>query len=128
MDYSNYTFFKKALEGENYVSEPLSYQDGGDMIMVVSAPLRKNGDTNNIVGAVIFALSGQFLSDSVKDIQVGEKGTTYIIDKNGNTMAHPNYELVKKKCNTIDDAKTDETQKEIAKMEQNMIDANLGFG
>ena len=72
IDYTDYDFFKRALEGETYVSEPFAYEEGGDMVVIVSAPLRKDGETDKIIGVVLYALKGSFLADAVKDIKIGD--------------------------------------------------------
>ncbi|MBE5934711.1 MAG: HAMP domain-containing protein [Lachnospiraceae bacterium] len=127
-EYTKYDFFKRALKGENFVSEPFAYEEGGEMIVVVSAPLRKNGKANDICGVVIYALKGSCLADAVKDIKCGQSGTAYMIDNKANVIAHTDYELVKTKSNTIEDAKKDKSLAAIAAMEEEMIKGKSGFG
>ena len=127
-DYTEYEFFKKALSGETYVSEPFSYVEGGEMIVIVTAPLRKDGETDNIDGVVLYGLKGSFLADAVKDIKIGESGSAYMLCSEGNVIAHTNYELVEMKDNTIEAAKTDKSLAKIAAMEEKMIKGESGFG
>ena len=68
------------------------------------------------------------LSDIVKQIRVSEHGSAYIIDKEANTIAHNNYDLVLGKSNTIKEAETDSSLKGLAKLERKMMGGETGFG
>ena len=126
-DYSKYDFYKKAIKGEVYISEPVQFTDKDDMKIIISAPVWEQGGESSITGVTVFVLDGKILSDAIKNIKVGETGTVYVLDSNGTVIAHPNYENVKAKENSIEDAKTDSKLSKIANIEKKMIKGKSGF-
>ena len=101
-DVSGSSYFGKVMNGESVIADPANSRDGGGLVMTLAAPLMEDGklDTHP-VGAVVVEVDAQVLSDIVKQIRVSEHGSAYIIDKEANTIAHNNYDLVLGKSNTI---------------------------
>ncbi len=122
-------YFKEALAGTTTVSEPFYDDEAGKLVVVAAAPLWKAGLINTEVAGVIFAkVDAVEFTDLVATIKVSDNGAAYIIDTEGNTIAHANIALVESKSNTIKDAETDSNLKQLAKLEQDMINGNSGFG
>lgn len=128
-DVSGSSYFGKVMNGESVIADPANSRDGGGLVMTLAAPLMKDGklDTHP-VGAVVVEVDAQVLSDIVKQIRVSEHGSAYIIDKEANTIAHNNYDLVLDKSNTIKEAETDSSLKGLAKLERKMMGGETGFG
>jgi len=76
---------KATFVSEAYVSASI-----GKPVIAISTPIF--GDFNNIAGIYIGALTLDKLSEMTKELKFGETGVTYIVDKNGNLVAHPNDE------------------------------------
>lgn len=68
------------------------------------------------------------LSEIAKAIKIGKSGGAYIINSEGNTIAHSDYNLVKEGYSTINEAKTDSSLASLAAMEQKIINGESGFG
>ena len=128
-DISGSSYFGKVMNGESVIADPANSRDGGGLVMTLAAPLMEDGklDTHP-VGAVVVEVDAQVLSDIVKQIRVSEHGSAYIIDKEANTIAHNNYDLVLGKSNTIKEAETDSSLKGLAKLERKMMGGGTGFG
>ncbi len=122
-------YFLEAIAGNTAVTEPFYSDEVNKMVVVVAAPLWKSGLINTEVSGVVFAaVNAHEFVDLVSEIRVSENGAAYVIDATGNTIAHANYALIESQSNTIADAKTDSGLKQLAKLEQKMINGEEGFG
>ncbi len=129
MDISERDYFATVMNGETAISDPLYSKETGELIIVVASPLWQDGKQDTkVVGVVFASIDGAALSNVVKEIKVSEHGEAYIINKNGDTIAHPNFELVKNTANAISDSKTDSSKKRLAAVETKMINGENGFG
>ncbi len=126
--YADTEYFKAALKGTSYMDGPLLDKKTGNNGVIVGAPIWENGipDTK-IIGVVCFQPDMLDLSNIVAGIKIGESGCAYILDKNGNTMAHPNKSLVMK-INSTNQSKTDKEYEMMAQVEKEMLQGKTGFG
>ncbi len=127
-NYSDKEYYQKASEGKVVVTSPEIAADG-NVTIHIAAPLWKDGlyDTE-IVGTIIATLDGTYLSDITNSIKVGKTGQCYLINKQGTTIADPDFETVKAQDNSSQNAKTDSTLKELAELEQRGIKGENCFG
>ena len=88
IDYSDRDYFKNAMNGKSTVTEPMLAKSTGKMAVIIAAPVWDNGVAGKkAVGCVYFVPDENFLNDIMAGISVSENGTAYMIDKNGNTIA-----------------------------------------
>ncbi len=128
-DCSGREYFKAAMNGESYMSDPVTNKVTGKTSVIFAAPVRQGGDPNGkIMGAVFFIPEETFLSDIVATIQVGQGGTAFILDKAGYTIADTNYENVARKEHTIDESREDPQLAALAELEEHMIAGETGTG
>lgn len=128
-DISGHEYFNKIMEGENVIGDPEFNEENGELLMTMAAPLMKDGKLSTYpVGAVVVEVDAKTLTDLVKEITVSKNGGAYIIDGDGNTIAHTDYDLVLQKSNTIKDSATDSSLKKLAKLERRMMNGEVGFG
>lgn len=121
-DLSEYDFFKAAMRGENYFSEPMLTADGGSAQIMVSAPIWKDGVYGGeIKGAVCAVIDGSALSNMVRRANIGETGGLYIINHEGYTIADVDYNVVLNRENSIKEAKFDGTLKAFAEADSAAI-------
>ncbi len=92
----NREYFNRAIKGEFYISSPFL---GTDNIInfMVAYPVYKD---SQIIGIVIAALDYTYFSNFV-NFKIGETGGSYIIDKEGTTVADRNVDYVKNFFNFI---------------------------
>lgn len=129
VDCTGREYFKAAMQGETYVSEPLISQTTGKVTYFIAAPLWKNGLKGTVIEGVIVLIPPEdFLNNIVKSITVSPNGAAYIIDGNGTTVAHADNALVESSNNTIERAKSDTGLNKIARLEEKMIKGEIGFG
>ena len=125
-DISGEPFFQAAVRGESYISVP--YVDGDDRYMVVSAPV-KAGDS--VQGVVYFRCDTSLLQSIINEIQIGENGDAYILDKEGTTIAALEEEEVLSQENLIRELAAnpdDRYLQELGSIEQKMIAGESGVG
>ncbi len=90
-------YFQKALAGENVATDPILSEDGS-LIMAYSVPVRSS---DKIIGVLIGIRSGFELGDLAGGMSNGETGSAFIINKQGNTIAHSNKEMMEKIIESI---------------------------
>lgn len=125
VDISKEPFFQEAMKGTNYMSSP--YVVGDDLFLIVSAPV-KEGD--HIHGVLYFQCDSSILQSIVEEIQVGEEGESYILDKNGVTIACGNIEAVLEQENIVEEAALapDDTDLQtLAEVERKMLAGESGI-
>lgn len=125
-DISGEAFFQAALEGKSYMSTP--YSEGNDMYLVVSAPVISNG---TVQGVVYFQCDTNLLQSIITEIQIGEEGDAYILDKEGTTIAAVETEEVQSQENLISemaDNPDDEYIQKLGSIEKKMIAGESGIG
>lgn len=122
-------YFKASMNGENFISNPQISKQTGELVVIASAPLWKNGVYGSkIDGVVVVEVDGKVLSDISSAVKVGEGGYGYIIDKEGYTIGHPNYEGVINRENSIIDSEKDRKLKDVAKLEKDALSGKSIFG
>ena len=118
-------YFKEALKGKSYVSDPFLSKVDNSLEVAYSAPI-KSGDS--ITGVLIVIRDGNDFSSISNKIKFGQSGSAYIINGGGTVIAHNNKELVEKMDNTMEDAKTDKSLEPLAKIEKSMVSGESGVG
>lgn len=127
-DYNDREYVQTALKGGTAVSDPVVSKVTGKMTILIAAPIWERGVADSkVVGVVYFVPEESFLNDIVSDINVGETGSAYMLDRAGITIAHEDVSLVGVE-NTIERAKTDSSLRAIAEIETKMVAGETGFG
>ncbi|MGI5083712.1 methyl-accepting chemotaxis protein [Treponema putidum] len=85
-------WYKTALEGNYFISEPYLSPDTGKIHVVFSLPIY-NTD-GEISGVMCAALQGLILSEDIKDLVIGKTGYCYMMSKDGTIIAHRDDKLV----------------------------------
>ncbi len=94
-DYNDRKYFQEAMKGNASVSEPLVSKVTGEVTIIVAAPLWRGGKPyTEPVGCVYVVPDEQFLNEIMQRINVSEHGAAYIIDKDGNTIADVDPQIV----------------------------------
>lgn len=127
-NFADQDFFTISIQGQTYMSTPMVSEGSSELIVMVSAPIWKDGKENSTVAGVIAAaLPATVLYDTVADIKVSEAGYTYIIDKNGYTIADPDMQNVMNKENIEEMAKTNPKMASLAAVHTKVREGKPGF-
>lgn len=126
-DYSDREYVKAALQGRQYISEPLVSKVTGELSVMVAAPLWEGGipDTK-VVGVVYFKPPETFLNDIVSSIQISGHGAAYMINASGITIADNTMETIGKQ-NIEEESKSDSSLKQLAAIHKRMRAGETGF-
>lgn len=125
-DVSKEPFFQAALEGKSYFSTP--YIEGDNVYLVVSAPVMAHG---GVSGVVYFQCDTNILQSIISEIQIGQEGDAYILDKEGTTIAAVEAEEVYSRENLVNEMAAnpnDQYIQELGSLEQKMIAGESGIG
>ena len=96
-NYSDREYFQNAMKGNVTVTEPTISRLTGELMLIIAAPIWKNGITGGeTAGCVIIVPDPEFLNNIVRSIKISDNCGAYIIDKNGNTIADLDSDLVKR--------------------------------
>lgn len=89
MDVSEEEWFKKASEGEKAVSNSFIDDTAKLAGVIIAMPLENNfGKKLGVIAANIDLFS---ISELTLDYKIGETGVTYIVDRDGIIIGHPEY-------------------------------------
>jgi len=128
-DFSDRDYFHTSMTGKACVSEPIISKVTGDLSIIISAPLWKDGNPGGeVVGVVYFVPTETFLNDIMASIEVGKEGSAFMINKQGTTIASITVENVMRGENTIEEAKTDSSLERLAELKKQMIAGKTGYG
>ncbi|HSA13955.1 MAG TPA: methyl-accepting chemotaxis protein [Spirochaetota bacterium] len=78
---------EKALNGEAHVSQPNRSPVTGRPVVLVSAPIKKNGEVIGIMG--LSCEISKLSQNLVKNIKIGKTGYVFFLRKDWLTFAHP---------------------------------------
>ena len=124
-------FYQKALAGDQAVSEPLQDMLGisgisqDSLIVVYAMPIKAGG---KVEGVLIAVRSGNEFSTLVNDITFGETGKAFMINENGDFIAHHNLSWVYDKTNYIAIAEQDKTYQKFGALLLAMKEGQTGTG
>ncbi len=118
-------FFQKAINGESNVSDPLVSKEDGTIIIVYAVPIKENGEVTGVIAAV---RDGSDLSNIVSDINIGENGETFIVNKEGTLVAHKDSNLVLDSHNLLESSTENDNINELSEIVHKMINAETGAG
>ena len=120
----NRDWFRAAIEGKSFFSEPYISRENGQLINTLSVPVYD--DNKTIVGVLSADILGLFLSQNIADIVVGKTGNCYIMGSTGIIIAHRDTDLVQSQDNIIEQAKTNPSLASTAAFLQYVLDSNEG--
>ena len=127
-DMSDRQYFKNAMEGKATVSEPVVSRVTGKVSIIIAAPLWENGEVgSNVVGCVYVVPTETFLNDIVSEIKISDSCEAYMIDANGNTIAHPDAQRVLDGENIQEIAKEDKTYANLAAVHDEVEHGVAGY-
>ena len=101
-DVSNEDYYKDALNGNTQIKDPVVSEDKKSMSMIYAVPV-KNQDKIN--GVLVSIRDGMELSEMIKQIQFGNTGSAYMINKDSYSIAFKDSSMPLNRYNSIEEAK-----------------------
>ena len=128
-DYNDREYFKRSMQGEVVVSDPVISKTDGKISVIISAPVYEGGDKDGeIIGVVFVVPDPEFLNDICAAISISEHSGCYLLGSTGTTIAHSDSAIAQEQKNNIELSQTDSSLKGIAKIEQQMLKGETGYG
>ena len=126
--YSDREYYQEAMKGNTTISEPIISKVTGELTIIVAAPVWKDGVQGTTVeGCVYFVPPESCLNDIVSNMVVSEHSDSYIIDKDGNTIASSDVERVANTENVGVLAQSDKSYASWADVHNKMIAGETAF-
>jgi len=122
-------YFLVAMGGEIFVSEPEMNTKLKKYTFTVAAPVWKDGIYGtDVTGVAAIVLDGQVLSDIASSVKIGEKGYGFILNEEGMTIGHPDYEKVLSGENIIAGYESNGSNQSFATTEKKLLNGEITFG
>lgn len=117
-------YFQKAIKGERAVSDIMDSRIDNSRIIVFAVPIKVE---NRVIGIVASVEEAETMTSIIDNLKFGQTGYSFIIDKKGDFIAHPNKDYVQQKYNIIEAAKSNSDLNELAAaMANEMIPGKKG--
>ena len=127
-DYSERDYFKRSMQGEVVVSDPVIAKTDGKLSVIISAPVYEDGDKNgDVIGVVFVVPDPEFLNDIAAAISVSKNSECYLLGATGITIAHSDSAIAQEQKNNTELSQTDRSLRGIAKVEQEMMTGAAGY-
>lgn len=127
-DFSERDYYKAAMRGEVFVSDPLLSKITNEYAIIVAAPLWENGLYNsNVVGCIYFAPPANFLTDIMNSINISANNKAYMINGQGVIIADKDPETVKSQLSVIEAAQSDSSYESLAAIHSKMVSGETGY-
>ena len=127
--YSSTDYFTAAKAGKTFITSPYVDEKTGTLAMTIASPIWANGTSgSSVVGALCMVMPQALINQVIEDIHVSTNGAAYIIDKSGSLIAHVDTQRVINKENVAENAKSDATLTALAKLHDNGLAGETGFG
>ncbi|MGH4122607.1 MAG: methyl-accepting chemotaxis protein [Clostridium sp.] len=111
-------YIKKAFEGVGSISSPLITIDK-KTVFSIAVPIRSNED--KIVGLLLANIDVAKINSIIQSSNVGEKGYSFVVNKEGTIVGHQNVELISKKYNVIKEAEKDKSLAGLLSITKEMV-------
>lgn len=118
-------YFKEVLSGKNAVSDPIVSKVDNSLVIMLAVPIREG---SRVLGVLTATIDGTHWSTITNDITYGKTGKTFMINKEGTTIAHSNIDLVKQKDNDFENVKKNPNLKSLVELERKMVAGESGVG
>ena len=115
-------YFKSAINRVAYISSPLVNQKDNTTVLYVAAKI-ENGKHN---GIIFGKLPNDEFSKIIQNVEIGEKGYGFIINKEGTIVAHKDNSRVESFTNYITLSQEDASYKEYANAISKMLNEKMG--
>lgn len=116
--------FKAALEGRPSVSEPFYSDEDDDIILMITVPIKDH--SGNVTHVVQYGRSMEDFSEKINSLKFSNDGYISMIGSKGKVIIDKDPQNVIDGINRIEQAKTDDNLKDIARVQEKMIAGESG--
>lgn len=115
-------YWKPVMDGNSVVSEPVISKSTGNMVSVISVPIKD--DKGTVIGMLAGNLKLDNFYDKIKDFKVQhEDSDCYVVNSKGLIIAHSNKDFIMKENISV---KSDSMPQEVVNAAQKILTAEKG--
>ncbi|HSM74252.1 MAG TPA: methyl-accepting chemotaxis protein [Desulfobacterales bacterium] len=93
-DISERDYFKRAVAGQDAVSDPVRSKVSGNIVVPVSTPI--HDQAGGVIGTLTTVLDIKFLTEKITALKIGQTGYPFLANAAGLVVAHPDQALILK--------------------------------
>lgn len=125
-DLGDRDYFAKALAGATAISDPLVTRIDGSVIVMMVTPIRDS--SGQVIAVLAAALNHDTLSQTVSNVKFADTGYGYMLNQQGNVIAHPKQQMVLDQYNPFEEAKKDPSLQPLCALTEKMVAGQKDFG
>ncbi len=111
---------------QTVIAPPLNSEADGKMIIIITTPIYKNGDSaDEVIGALGAVYFSETFNKIIEEVDLGPDGYGFIIDNAGNKIVHKDISLVMEKDNDL--LKEDPEVLSYKNIQEKMTEGNTGY-
>jgi len=118
------SYVKTALGGTVNISDVVISPMNNSPLLILAAPIYQD---NAVAGVLIACRDGTALSDVTNSIKFGQDGYAYLLNNNGNVVAHPDKNYVLEQRNFKEEAKENKELESMAAITERIISGEEDF-
>lgn len=118
-------YFQKAISGHRNISDPIVSRIDGSLAVIFAVPVFYDSQVAYVLYATYPAEALSLITDGIR---MGEDGNSFILNREGTTIAHDNWELVNSKDNDLENIMNDPSLSALVGLEKQMIQGKSGAG
>ena len=119
-DISHLAWYKGSNGGQRFFTEPFMSPVLHKLVMAVIIPVMD--DNKNHISSLVALIPGNWLTDSIDDIVVGQTGYCYVLGLTGTTIATKDFRRVEEMENFEQQAKNDTSLRSLAEFEHMAVE------
>ena len=119
-DISHLAWYKGSNGGQRFFTEPFMSPVLHKLVMAVIIPVMD--DNKNHISSLVALIPGNWLTDSIDDIVVGQTGYCYVLGLTGTTIATKDFRRVEEMENVEQQAKNDTSLRSLAEFEHMAVE------
>ncbi|MGL4730010.1 MAG: methyl-accepting chemotaxis protein [Clostridium sp.] len=123
LNVSDREYFKEAISGKNYITQPyFSKAEKDDFLVGYAVPIKNINNDKDIIGVLFMIRDGFEFSQMTDEIKFKSTGEAFVIDKDGTIIADKDKNLILSQRNIVKEEKNEE----LLSVGQKMIDGESG--
>ena len=115
--------FDLAISGTPNVTSPIFSEANGELIIIITVPIFDGG---NVVGTLGATIDADAFQETVASMNSGESGYSYVLNENGQVIAHKDIDFVYDGKNFLKDFAGDKEYSSFVSTQQNMVNGKEG--
>lgn len=110
---SDRDYFKESIKGKLVWSDVLTSKFTNNQVQVICCPIKN--EKQEIVGVVAASIKFEFITTILAQVKVGNDGYSYLIDKEGKLLYHPDATLINTKITELGIPELNEAEPDMVK-------------